>query len=125
MSGDKGVFIRARYMSRIKFDIIICLFNVDVKRCPLFKAFLIRGVVGDRTDLMLIPALLDVLVADPDPRLNEYLHQVWSLYTQQMSDLLCLCEGICVTCEHVMGRYIALLLRTCAHQCVDVCHMCH
>lgn len=43
------------------------------------------------TDLVLVPALLDVLITDPDPRFNECLYQIWSLYAQQVSHLLRLC----------------------------------
>ena len=42
------------------------------------------------TDLLLVAALLDILIPDPDPGLDEGLHQVWSLYPQYVCHLLCL-----------------------------------
>ena len=55
---------------------------------------------SETTDLILVPALLDILIANPDPWLDETLHQVWGLDTQEVGHLLCLCvcEGVVCVC---------------------------
>ena len=45
----------------------------------------------DKTDLVLVPALLDVFIADFDPRFDECLYQVCGLDAHQVSHLLSLC----------------------------------